>query len=304
MLKKLNKSRNVRTLKRVFALACLTFFSYHAYNSGELLSQLMSSIEWQWFVLVLLILMLQTTIGGLFTFTLTTPFSDALKLSEVIQIHISRLPAKYLPGGIWHVASKLSDLRCKGLEVQGLAKIALFETIIPIVVTFLLGGIVVSALTENYGIWRAVAAFSASAAFLFVIGYGWLARIRCACKFLIPKQNFYLSFTVVVIYWAIAGLGFCFYLISLLGLLDASRFFEVWGVYLLSWGVGNVAVFSPQGVGVLEWAVSSMLPLGGSLGSMMVVVGGYRVMMLMSDLLYYMIFSLVRILLPSRQPSL
>lgn len=185
--------------------------------------------------------------------------------------------------------------------MQGLAKVALFETVIPIVVTFLLGGAVVSISCEASGAWGAVAAISASAAFLFVLGYGWLTRIRFVSRFFITKQSFYLSFMVVVIYWTIAGLGFCFYLIGLLDLLNASRAFEIWGVYLLSWGIGNVAVFSPQGIGVLEWAVSSMLPLGVSLGNMIVIVAVYRVLMLVSDLLYFLMFSLACILFQSRE---
>ena len=295
MLKKLEYSQYLKALKGVFTLTCLLFFSYHIYSSSELLGLLLSRVEWQWFALALFILMLQTSVGGLFTFILAAPFSNNLTLPQMMQIHVLRLPAKYLPGGVWHVVSKLSDLRRKGLSLGALTKVALFETVVPIAVTFTLGGVCVLVVADVPELWNIVVSLVVTAFFLFVVSYSCFFRVGLFRKFLINKHSFYLSFVVVCIYWTIAGFGFCFYLINLLGVLSISKVFEVWGIYLFSWGVGNVAVFSPQGVGVLEWAVSSMLTMEEvGMGSMMVIVAGYRLIMLISDLLYFLIFSLYR----------
>lgn len=279
-------------------LCALAFFAYHGYESTALFQELLVGVKWQWLVFVLLILMLQSVVGGLFTYTLVAPFSDSMKLSEVLGVHISRLPARYLPGGIWHVASKLYDFHDRGVALSGVAKIGLFETLVPIVVTFLFGGIVVSSFERVTGLWNSFALLCAGASMLSIFAYSWLGLFSPIAKFLIPKRSYYQALAVVSIYWVLAGLGFCFYLASLFEQLRGLVIFEIWGVYLLSWGIGNVAFFSPQGVGVLEWAASSMLPMVTSLGSMMVVVAGYRVLILISDVLCYLIYSLVQIKKP------
>ncbi len=55
------------------------------------------------------------------------------------------------------------------------------------------------------------------------------------------------------------------------------------GAYMVAWGVGWLAVFAPQGVGVFEVTLASTL--GAASAGVALVLGGYRVIVLARDLL-------------------
>lgn len=296
MIGKFLCSRNMRVLKRAFVFSAMAFFAYYGYESAELYKKLIADIDLQWLLLVILTLMTQSIIAALFTFTLVASTDNSLIFRDVLWVHISRLPARYLPGGIWHVASKLYDFHGKGVGSQGLTRIALFEIIMPISVTFLLGGVAIFTSSQVPDLWVNIALLASVTSFLFVTTYSMVGRFKPIRKYLIPKKSFYQAFIVVSVYWSLAGFGFCFYLASLYEQLRGVGMLDAWGVYLFSWGLGNLAIISPQGVGVLEWAAGSMLPITANLGSMMVVVAGYRVMILISDALCYVAYCLLRAL--------
>ena len=54
------------------------------------------------------------------------------------------------------------------------------------------------------------------------------------------------------------------------------------GGFLLTWGIGFLAPFAPQGIGVFELTMATVLQAGG-MARTLVVLGGYRLVLLARD---------------------
>ncbi|MEZ5548652.1 MAG: hypothetical protein R3E74_12865 [Pseudomonadales bacterium] len=296
MIKRLQSSRFFNVIKTTFTISVLCVFLFYGFQFGPLYKDLLKDIEVVWLLTVIGILMLQNVLAAWFTSTLVSEMSASLDFISVLRIHVARLPARYLPGGIWHVASKLYDFHSQGVKTSKLTGLAFYETSIPIMITLLIGGGVVffSDLDLSW-IWMRISLFAALVAMILIIVCGALGRIKKFETLLVSRVIFYKACIVSALYWALAGLGFSFYLGSLLGEVALKNFTDVWGVYIFSWGIGNLAIFAPQGLGVLEWMVDSMLPMLDGVGAMMVVAAGYRIMIFISDVLCFLIFTIGRL---------
>ena len=71
-------------------------------------------------------------------------------------------------------------------------------------------------------------------------------------------------------------------------------YLELGGIYLFSWGVGFLAVFAPQGIGVFEMVGSQLMqsPLG--FVGFAALIGGFRLVILVADLLVWIAYHLLR----------
>ena len=54
--------------------------------------------------------------------------------------------------------------------------------------------------------------------------------------------------------------------------------------YLFSWSIGYLAFFAPQGIGVFEVTLANMLDTSLTVGSLAVIIAGFRIIIFLADI--------------------
>lgn len=206
---------------------------------------------------------------------------------QMLSIHIQQIPARYLPGGVWHTVGRMTAYHLSGASKKMVAFYALIETVAPCIVTLLLGG---------FALW--ISEMNKERSFIF----GSIALIQLFIIFLIPliaklhdpnyltlkSVSAYCFFLFIsFFYWFIATSSFLFYYQAFS--LPSFQFgiteqIHIIGSYLFSWGIGYVAVFAPQGIGVFEVVAGKLMKLPMDIGGAVVFMAGFRLIALAADI--------------------
>jgi hypothetical protein len=222
---------------------------------------------------------------------LLPPLSSWIVLREIgakidyhtlLTIHVGRLPARYLPGGIWHTVSRVMDLHRLGVSRSQLSIMVLMENLVPVGVALTLGGLclwVAGGMT-----WLILAAVLGGPALL--AGIPLLLRHRV----LLANRKFalrsYLKLTVVIAaFWIIAATAFYCYWSAFPAVRGSVSALHIYGIYLVAWVAGFVSVFAPQGIGVFEAVAGIFLQGTLTFAGATVLAAGFRVAILAADML-------------------
>lgn len=217
----------------------------------------------------------------------------SLQYTNLLDIYIARLPAKYLPGGIWHTVARMHDYHVQGMSKTNISHLALFETIFPIPFTFFTGLILLSIETLLPLPQYLVSFFLFSSAVFLILPFVF-SRIMW------PESNnsrayYFFLILLSVFFWLIASLSFFLYLHSF-PLTGANQysFLTVSGAYIFSWGTGYISLFAPQGIGVFEVVMANIINLPINLGSSVAFLAGFRLVALIADFIIFFIYKLLR----------
>ncbi len=110
-----------------------------------------------------------------------------------------------------------------------------------------------------------------------------------------PARYYIGSILVVMLTWCVASAAFVLFVSSFSALSLEMPILEIAAAYLFSWGVGFVAVFAPQGIGVFEVMAGELLRGSLALSGVAVLLAGFRAVIFTADLLAWL---LGRLLLP------
>jgi len=199
--------------------------------------------------------------------------------------HVNRLPARYIPGGIWHTVARFVDLKNYGVGPKDLSLYLFLENIAAVCLALIFGGIVVlqnGSQAQSY--WVTVAAIGVSAGGGgLVFAYIFINRLISAnqTKLLLSRYCVYLLAHST--YWFFATTSFVLYFYSFPDNLFDGHALQVAGYYLFSWGIGYLAFFAPQGIGVFEVVFAVLLNNSMEVGAIAVLVAGFRVIVLIAD---------------------
>jgi hypothetical protein len=105
-----------------------------------------------------------------------------------------------------------------------------------------------------------------------------------------------------LLFWALASTAFLSYLFAFPGSTQSNSVLEITGTYLFSWAVGYVALFAPQGLGVFETVAGDVLQTTLSLGAIAVLIAGFRIVILMADLVAWGMLLIGKLLWPGLIP--
>ena len=276
--------------RRIFTPIAIAFLLYFAWHSRTLLAGQVQSSEFSWLILSTALWILSHFMSPVFTFMVLKGFSIPLAYNKAFNIHASRLPAKYLPGGIWHSAARASDYYRQGISVRNVGIYLLLENIVIAAITLLIGGSVVASIDGTGQTW-------ATMAFICAVlgGVAIIISPIILNKYFLPDEislnplEYTKSIGVIAVYWLIvAGAFICF----LQGFPDLNlkvSSVEIGGIYIFSWAIGFITLFAPQGVGVTEFVASQLLEGGIATSSFIVLLAGFRLVILVADLLTWMI---------------
>lgn len=190
--------------------------------------------------------------------------------------------AKYVPGNIFHLASRQALGMAAGLSAGSMAKSAVWELGSIAVAGVLFGIVAVPLVWPNFSLWMVSALFVAMAAMLF-------AATR---RLMSPS-------VAAALFWQIAflvasGLVFIGTLVLVVPAATILPFFPaLCGAYVIAWLAGFVTPGAPAGVGIREMVL--LFLLGGQIGQadllLAVVIG--RLVTVAGDLFYFVIATLL-----------
>lgn len=176
---------------------------------------------------------------------------------------------KYLPGKVWFAAGRVYFIKKLGVkEEKGFLSIAL-ETGLLLLSSLII--FIISPLIYKFMILRNYIIFAIVLTIIFVIAlHPNFARkiIKIICSILkrpfVELQYSYptmLLLTVLYgIAWIIFGMGF-FLLINSFYTVSYGKFFDLTGMFAISWNLGFIALFAPAGLGIREGILTLLLSL-------------------------------------------
>ncbi|HVR80729.1 MAG TPA: hypothetical protein VHF02_01350 [Luteimonas sp.] len=232
---------------------------------------------------------------------LLTPLLSALVLREIgtavdyrtaLAIHVGRLPARYLPGGIWHTVSRVMDLHRLGVSRSQLSVLVLLENLVPVGTALTVGGLCLWA-AGGLRLPLAIAAVLGGVLLLSCIPL--LLRHRALLHRCGYAPGAYLKVVAVTaVFWLVAASAFACYWSAFPAARAGIPILQVYGTYLLAWVIGFISVFAPQGIGVFESVAGVLLKGALSFGGVAVLAAGFRVAILAADALAYAILHALR----------
>lgn len=292
MSRKKLQQRLVYWAKLFFTPIAFLFIGFFAWQSRELLVDIFFRAHWIYLVVAVAVWAFSHLLSPLFYVQVFRSCGFDLGYRSALIIHVRYLPAKYIPGGIWHTVGRVAEFKSLGFEPKALAVFLFLENSLAAAVTFLLGASIL-CIQKGWILWDggmlliAVLASGALIAGLFVVNSRRLTGKKGFSVF-----RYLLLVGTVMLFWFFATTAFVLYINAVSVGLSIPSVIETAGIYLFSWGVGYVSLFAPQGVGVFEAVVSMLLDSETSMGALVVLVAGFRVVILAADMMIYLFVKL------------
>ena len=272
-------------------LACIIFY---VFQNSALLTDLFSKSRPVFLISAVLLWASLHLLAPLSPQLILRSLGYSLPYKELLKIYISRLPARYIPGGVWHTVGRLADYHSSGVTKRHLSFLAFFDTLFPIPVTLCIGGTLLwiwSPGTQTDSLVMTCSIFSCIVLLSPFFIFKWVTIVNNAQ---IKATLLYLYMLLLAfIFWFLAATSFLFYFHSV-AIPESSQhsIFAVAGAYIFAWGAGYIAIFAPQGIGVFEVVAGKLINLPMSLGSSVAFLAGFRLIALMADFIIYSLYNL------------
>lgn len=275
--------------KLIYTPLSIVFIFYFTWANRALLLKMINLADLQLIMLAVLSWSTLHLISPLLTKIIFRMLNFNFSYSCLTGIYISRLPARYLPGGIWHTVGRFADYRQHGIDKKQLTLLAIIETLLPALITFLMGGgyLWISGTTSFIKSMEGVLAVTS----FFLLLTGPFLLKHKAREW--PEKKYLYYFLLIFVsgfFWLIASISFIFYYSSLSFNLHENSYVAIAATYIFSWGIGYISIFAPQGIGIFELVAGKLLPLPMDLGGAVAFLAGFRIVVLLADCLIWGIY--------------
>jgi len=276
--------------QRLFLVASVAFLIAVFYENRTDVYSIFSAASVAGLALAIAFWVLATLLMPAIAFTILRDRENDIAYSTLLAIHLNRIPSKFLPGGVWQTFARAYDMSSMGVTKTDISLVVLYENSYSIILAAIVSTLGIYLLSSN-------ALYSTLALVLF---FGSIATIPLAFAF--RKQGFiltgkaYLRLTsICALFWILASGAFYSYMRAI-GLLSAedSGLLAVMH-YLFAYVVGFVSVFAPQGIGVFEVVYAELSASALPLTQTVVFVAGFRILVMLSDMLTWLGYILLRI---------
>lgn len=283
--------RIVAASRWLFGPVALAFLAVAGWRSRELFGALLERTEPVPLATAVALWMLAHLLAPWSSTIVLGALGTRIRYRDLLAIHLARLPARYLPGGIWHTVTRVVDLRGRGVGRRELTIMVVLENSLPLATAALLGG--TSLCLAGKTQWPAMAALLAAP---IVLAAAWLAlrhrSLRVQERF--DLRTFLAATGASAVFWMLAAASFLCYWQAFPAAQRTAGVLEVAGTYLLAWAAGFASVFAPQGIGVFEAVAAVFLEGGLGFAGAAVLVAGFRVVLLVADLLAWLALLVAR----------
>jgi hypothetical protein len=286
--------------KWLFTPLALGALGWFAWSARQVLGDVLSEANIARLGLCVLVWSLGQALVPTFVHWTLRQLNVQVEWKTLLFSHLRRLPARYLPGGVWHTVGRAVDMGRVGIAPRQVVAVISLEQFGALLVTATAGGFITAFFTPQSS-WQWLAVSGAVAGML---GFPVLHRLinRRVLKRApgISVRGFCAGIAIVCVFWTIATCTFLLYLsaLTLPGipelLMSVSDTVRIAGVYLFSWAIGFVAVFAPQGIGVFELVAGDLLNLSTSLVELAVIIAGFRGVVLVADVVLWLAAQLLR----------
>jgi glycosyltransferase 2 family protein len=272
----------------------LCFLAYAVWTSRELLATTLGAAEVRWLVVAVVLWVTSHLVAPWLTQSILRSLGDNVPYATSWRIHCGRLPARYVPGGIWHTVARFADLRQLQIPPGRLGAWVFLENWMPAGVTLLLGGCILFAYLGSSPL--GLAALGAALVALPALAFGPLIVNRwfLSGEATVGPSAYLRLLATVAAFWLVAGCAFVAYLHAFREGIGSLAPLRVWGSYLFSWGVGFVSVLTPQGIGVFEAIAAEALKQDVSWTQAAALIAGFRVVVGVADVVAWLATLLVR----------
>lgn len=283
----------IRWAKLVFTPLSISVIGWFIWQSRVSLSDMLQEGQWLLLLLGLLLWISTNLLAPLISVFIFRSCAIHIAWINALHIHCSRLPAKYLPGGIWHSIGRANDYYSLGHGVKKIGFYFVLENFLLITVTLFISAGIVQDKIEITGLRNFVQSLPilmGIALLVFPAG----ARLFVKIENPISVKAYFMAVITLFIYWSIVGLTFACYISAFTALALNSSLIEMAGIYIFSWSIGYMTLFAPQGIGVAEFIAGNLLTRDDQVGQILAFLIGFRVLILIADLASWAIAGLLK----------
>ena len=263
--------------QRIFTLLAFVFIGQYAWSVQDQLRTLLYGTNYFYLITSIFAWMTLNFIAAASSAQLLNTAGIAISYKRILRIHVQNLPARYIPGGIWHTLGRASHFFQLGISAKQLATFVLLENTMAAGTALAIGGFGVHYFCRVEG-WSFLSslAFFSGATFLIIAPLAVnFRRATAFSRILLPHYLKAMLWTVL--FWISVGAIFTGYLSAFPSIVNEIHPLEAGTGYLFSWGIGFITLFSPQGIGVSEAIFSNIYPIKVSFGNVLVLVAGFRI---------------------------
>lgn len=284
--------RNVARKLYLVLIVCL--LGYWAFDSRDLVFELYSQAMLSHLLVSALLILLAHFLSPLIVSKSFAYFIGPISYGDSLRIHISRLPHKYLPGGVWNTVARASDYAAFGFSAKALVKYFLVENLLIVGVTFFLGGTMIATLYTGSR-WVPIGSVVAMFGAALLIFSAFNPKLRSEQRKAPPLSGILEPVIYSMIYWLLLGCSFLLFIKAFPGLQLAVTNLQVLATFIFSWAIGYIAIFAPQGVGVSEFVTSQLMASSLNEQEMMAFLVGFRFIVFFVDNFCFLLAYLLRL---------
>jgi hypothetical protein len=274
--------------KRIFTPLALGFIIYFGWQSREILAMVIANAQPKFLILAVLMWVMAHFVAPICTLMALKTCGSSVFYRFAFKSYVDRLPARYLPGGIWHTVGRVVDFHNHGIKHPYLTGLFLLENILALGIGFALGGGCVWYFRGIYDIWGQIAAFAAVSSVIGLVLTPTILNWQVLKHTSKVSYRFYIqSLGIYIVAWFVLALAFICYLSAFPLAFGNVSLLEVGATYLFSWSIGFITVFAPQGIGVFEIVAGHILTAPLSLGSIATLIAGFRVVSFIADVILW-----------------
>lgn len=289
------KSRSlVQWLKLLFTPCALVAIATAGWFHRETLGEILLSAQPMPLIMSVILWVILHAISPLITRSLFQFLGESIDYRQAFQIHNKRLPAKYLPGGIWHTVARATDYHSLGMTSSVIGTYLIIENILQVLVTFAIGSLIVFSLVQAKLIESILQVLLFTSLLIMLTGPFLIAKLANTEPGKLKLRHYVHAILISTIYWSIASMAFVTFLSAFTELESDLSYVEAGGAYIFSWAVGYIAIFAPQGIGVSEFVFASILT--GKTGAVEIVafIATFRIVVLTGDLIAWILSFLTK----------
>ncbi len=282
--------RLVSLARWVFGPAALAFLVYAAIYSRKVFGEVIRQAHFGPIVVAIALLSSLHVIVPVVSRLVLREVGVAVDYPTLLKIHLRRLPARYIPGGIWHTVSRAVDIHNLGVGRIELSTMVLVENLVSPGVAIMLGGLffLIAGRHAAPFILAASGGFVGLCVLFLALRNRFVRRVRAFSLATYGK-----IVVTSVCFWLVASTAFTLYWSALPRSAANTSVAHIAGSYLIAWTAGFVNVLSPQGIGVFEATIGGLLRGALPFATVALLAAGFRAATLVADCLAYGIFQLV-----------
>lgn len=267
--------------QRVFLIGALLAIGIYLFRHADSLRPLLSARVVLHMAGGALVLATLHPLIGIAFFQLQRFNGIRIDLATSLGVYMRRIPARYLPGGIWHSVARYADMKFDaGVDGRALRRLFLLEMIL-VAVSGLLAcglGLAVFAPQDPVFAFAALQAAVGAAAAVIAVVLAW----RRAWK------RLGLGATLFLLIWPATAGAFALIAHPLLGACSAPT---IMSTYLVAAVQGYLAIFAPQGWGVAEASYALLEPCHVGIPSVVAGFLLFRISAIAGDVVSYAVWA-------------